>query len=59
MIKYGLYTQEEIIIGALEDAIEELEKHIDNLKAVGIEPNQYDLDLLNVRKAVLKDLQET
>ena len=52
------YTQEEIIIGALEDAILDLEKHIDAWKYLGYEPLQSDLDLLNARKEVLKKLQE-
>ena len=59
MKKYGLYTQEEIIIGALEDAIADLEKHIEEWKSLGFDPLQSDLQLLAIRKAVLMDLQET
>ena len=58
MKKYGLYTQEEIIIGALEDAIADLEKHIEEWKSLGFDPLQSDLQLLAIRKAVLMDLQE-
>lgn len=58
-MKYcGFYTEEEIIIGALEDAIVDLEKHIKEWARHGFDPLQSDLDLLNARKEVLKKLQE-
>lgn len=56
--KYTTYTEEEIIIGALEDAIYEQENFIRRCREAGFEANDLSQELLRVRKEVLKNLQK-
>lgn len=56
-ISLKIYTEEEIIIGMMEDAIDELEKTIQRMEASGMDMTT-SKDLLEARKITLKKFQE-
>ena len=56
-ISLKIYTEEELIIGMMEDAIDELEKTIQRMEASGMDMTA-SKDLLEARKIILKKFQE-
>lgn len=56
-VSLKVYTEEELIIGMMEDAIEEQEKTIQRMEASGMDMTT-SKDLLEARKITLKKFQE-
>lgn len=56
-VSLKVYTEEELIIGMMEDAIEEQEKEIQRMEASGMNMS-ISRDLLEARKIILKKFQE-
>ena len=53
----SIYSKRELIIGMMEDAIQQLEEEILRYKIQGI-PCRYEEELLANRKEILKEFQE-